>query len=117
MARHGQSRRLSKSNKWDDKFSRGISMQVKKTNPANNYIWIGALACVALTAVIGLTAANLTRFPIVGHTGIAFYYPWQLREPNSIARLTAWSGYLLHNIFVWIIIYLAQREKPKFENK
>lgn len=92
-------------------------MQVKKTNLANNYIWIGVLVSVALTAVIGLTAANLTGFQIVGHTGIAFYYPWQLREPNSVARLTAWSGYLLHNMIAWIIIYVAQREKPKFENK
>lgn len=92
-------------------------MQTKTTNPTIKYIWLGVLVSAVLTAVIGLTAANLTGFPIVGKTGIAFYYPWQLREPNTLARLTAWSGYLLHNIIAWVIIYLAQREKPKFGNK
>ena len=89
-------------------------MQASKLNPVLNYILPGLLISLAFTAVIGLTAANLSGFPIVGKTGIAFYYPWQLREPNTAARLTAWAGYLLHNILAWVIIYLAQREKPKF---
>lgn len=92
-------------------------MQVVKTNTFFNYILPGILISAAFTAVIGLTAANLTGFPIVGKTGIAFYYPWQLREPNGIARLTAWAGYLIHNLIAWAIIYLAQREKPWFRNQ
>jgi uncharacterized membrane protein YhdT len=91
-------------------------MQVEKIKPFSSYILLGVLISAAFTAIIGLTAVNLSGFQIVGHTGIAFYYPWQLREPNAIARLTAWAGYLLHNIIVWIIIYFAQREKPKFGN-
>jgi uncharacterized membrane protein YhdT len=91
-------------------------MQVEKIKPFSSYILPGVLISVAFTAVIGLTAANLSGFQIVGHTGIAFYYPWQLREPNAIARLTAWAGYLLHNIIGWVIIYFAQRERPKFGN-
>lgn len=89
-------------------------MQVRKLNPVLNYILPGLLISLAFTAVIGLTAANLSGFQIVGKTGIAFYYPWQLREPSTAARLTAWAGYLLHNIIAWIIIFFAQREKPKF---
>lgn len=91
-------------------------MQVKKINPTNNYIFMGVFISALLTAIIGITATNLSGFPIVGRTGIAFYYPWQLREPSAIAQLTAWSGYLLHNIIAWVIIYLAQREKPKFRD-
>jgi uncharacterized membrane protein YhdT len=91
-------------------------MQVRKLNPVLNYILPGLLISLAFTAVIGLTAANLAGFQIVGKTGIAFYYPWQLQEPSAAARLTAWTGYLLHNIIAWIIIYFAQREKPKFGN-
>ena len=90
-------------------------MQVKKASPANKYIWIGAFVSAALTAIIGFTAANLSGFQIVGHT-VAFAYPWRLTEPTAMARLTAWSGYLLHNILAWTIIYLAQREKPKYGN-
>jgi uncharacterized membrane protein YhdT len=91
-------------------------MQVRRSNSVLNYILPGILISVIFTVIIAVTAANLSHFPIVGRTGIAFYYPWQLREPNSIAQLTAWGGYLLHNIIAWVIIYLAQREKPKFGN-
>jgi len=90
-------------------------MQTKKPNLFLKYILPGALVSGALTAVIGLTAANLSGFQIVGHT-VAFAYPWRLTEPNAMARLTAWSGYLLHNIIAWAIIYFAQRQKPKFGN-
>ena len=72
-------------------------------------------AAGAFTAVIGLTAANLAHFQIVGPT-VPFAYPWRLALSNSIAGLTAWGGYLLHNIIVWAIIYSAQRERPKFGN-
>ncbi|HLO30044.1 MAG TPA: hypothetical protein VK249_12955 [Anaerolineales bacterium] len=92
-------------------------MQAEKTNTFAHYILPGILISVAFTTVIGLTAANLSGFQIVGQTGIAFHYPWQLTEPNSAARLTAWSGYLLHNLIVWAIIYFAQREKLKFGNR
>jgi uncharacterized membrane protein YhdT len=91
-------------------------MQAKKTHPIHQYILAGVLVSAALTAVIGLTAANLSGFQIVGNTDIAFAYPWQLAEPNAAARLTAWAGYLLHNLIAWVIIYFAQREKPKFSN-
>ncbi len=72
-------------------------------------------AAGAFTTVIGLTAANLAHFRIVGPT-VPFAYPWRLTQPNAIAALTAWGGYLLHNIIVWAIIYFAQRERPKFDN-
>ena len=89
-------------------------MQTKKPTLFLNYILPGVLISAALTAVIGLTAANLSGFQIVGDTDVAFAYPWRLVEPNAMTRLTAWSGYILHNLIVWVIIYLAQCEKPKF---
>ena len=90
-------------------------MQNKNINITNRYIFAGALVSAALTAVIGLTAANLSGFQIVGHT-VAFAYPWRLTEPNALAHLTAWAGYLIHNILAWGIIYFAQRAKPKYSN-
>src|SRR5215207_7730575 len=91
-------------------------MQVEKTNPILNYILPGLVISAAFTIVIGLTAANLSGFQIVGQTDIVFYYPWQLTEPNAAARLTAWTGYLLHNIIIWAIIFFAQRERSRFRN-
>jgi len=91
-------------------------MQAVKNNTFLNFILPGVLIAAAFTAVIGLTAANLSGFQIVGNTDIAFAYPWRLAEPNAAARLTAWAGYLFHNIIAWVIIYFAQREKPKFGN-
>ena len=75
----------------------------------------GVFISAALTAVIGFTAANLARFQIVGPT-VPFAYPWRLAEPNTMALITAWGAYLLHNIIVWSIIYFAQRQHPKFSN-
>lgn len=89
-------------------------MQNKASNPTK-YIFIGAFVSAILTAIIGLTAVNLSGFQIVGHT-VAFAYPWRLTEPNAMANLTAWGGYLLHNLLAWAIIYFAQREKPKYAN-
>ena len=91
-------------------------MRTITSNSSLKYIITGTLISLALTAVIGLTAANLSGFQIVGNTDIAFAYPWRLAEPNAAARLTAWTGYLLHNMIAWVIIFLAQREKPKFGN-
>ena len=84
-------------------------------NPSLKFISIGVLASAAFTAVIGVTAANLTHFQIVGPT-IPFAYPWRLVQSTTLAALTAWGLYLLHNLIVWAIIYLAQREQPKFKN-
>ena len=73
------------------------------------------LISAALTAVIGFTAANLTRFTIVGHT-VPFAYPWRLVEHSDMARITAWLGYILHNLTIWALIWYAKREKPKYTN-
>ena len=73
------------------------------------------LVSAALTAVIGFTAASLTRFELVGHT-VAFAYAWRLVEHSSMARLTAWLGYIFHNLLVWGLIWYAKREKPKYTN-
>ena len=91
-------------------------MQVESANPLRYYLVPGVLVSIVLTVVIALTATNLSGFQIVGQTEIPFYYPWQLAEPSAIARLTAWAGYLIHNLLAWVIIYFAQREKPWFRN-
>jgi len=56
----------------------GISMQMRKSNPTNKYIWIGI------------------------HTG-PFAYPCRLTEPNAIAQLTIFLFYGIYLLINWIV--------------
>jgi len=73
----------------------------------------GIAWAVALTAVIGATAAGLADYDIIGPT-VPFAYPWRLTEPDQLARLTAWAGYVLHQLATWGVLWAAQRQKPGF---
>src|SRR5690349_16706771 len=89
-------------------------MANEKTRP--NYLPLsGVLIAAAFTVIIAATSANLSGFQIVGPT-VPFAYPWRLVEPTAISRLAVWTGYLLHNLIVWAIIYLAKREHPTYTN-
>jgi len=68
---------------------------------------------VAFTSIIGLTAAGLSDFKIIG-PGEAFAYPWRLSTPNEVARLTAWAGYVCHQLATWAVLWAAQRQRPGF---
>ncbi|RME52830.1 MAG: hypothetical protein D6790_18285 [Caldilineae bacterium] len=72
----------------------------------------------ALTAIIWLTAGSLQmRFDVVNEKYFAFFYPWQTRNPSTMAYITAWVGYALHNIAAWTVIWLAQRSRPKYDTR
>jgi hypothetical protein len=90
-------------------------MDRQSTQPNLGIILSGVAVAAGFTAIIAATAANLAGFSIVGRTA-PFAYPWRLTEPTTLARLTAWGGYILHNLIAWAIIYLARREKPKYGN-
>jgi len=81
-----------------------------KNNSLGNIVLAGLTISVVLTALVSLVAANLEKYILVGVT-VPFAYPWRLVEPDNLARLTAWSGYLIHNISVWVVIYQAQQAK------
>ncbi|MGE5073795.1 MAG: hypothetical protein ACM3MF_10230, partial [Anaerolineae bacterium] len=89
---------------------------MKQLEPSLKLILPGILIAAALTTVIAATAADLSGFSIVGRT-VPFAYPWRLSEPSMVARLTAWGGYLLHNLLAWGILYAAQRQHPKFNTR
>tara|TARA_Y100000588_G_scaffold42064_2_gene40146 strand:+ start:1106 stop:2104 length:999 start_codon:yes stop_codon:yes gene_type:complete len=89
-------------------------MQLTSSKLTNHrYILAGLICAGAITAVIALTGARLSTFEIIGPT-VPFQYPWRLVEPDFISQITAWSGYVLHNIYVWTILSLARKEKPGF---
>jgi len=89
---------------------------MKINNPSIKYILPGVAIAAAFTTIIAVTALNLKGFEIVGKT-IPLAYPWRLTAPTPITRLVVWSGYLLHNILAWTILYLAQRQKPNYSQQ
>ena len=74
----------------------------------------GLIISTVFTLLVSLVAANLEQYVLVGVT-VPFAYPWRLVEPSTLAQVTAWSGYLLHNVLVWLIIYKAQQAKLRFQ--
>ena len=91
-----------------------MTSSVKTSNKnISSMVINGTVLSAILTAIIALTAVRLTGFEIVGIT-VPFAYPWRLVEPTVMSRLTAWAGYVLHNLFVWGIIFVVRRDKPKF---
>jgi len=42
------------------------------------------------------------------------WYEWQLAEPTWLTRLSAWGGYVLHQLFFWWVIYKAQSQKLNY---
>jgi len=89
---------------------------VKKTQ-TNLYLSL-LLSVTALTAVIWLTAGALQmRFDVVNEKYFAFFYPWQTRNPTTMAYITAWLGYALHNVAAWAIIFAARRARPKYDTR
>lgn len=88
-------------------------MQTKTTR---NTILSSVAVSFALTLVIWLTAGNLAnRFDVVNEKYFTFFYPWQTHNPTTMAYVTAWVGYALHNILVWGLIFAAKREQPKYD--
>ena len=79
----------------------------------HRYIISGVIAAAVITGIIALTGVRLSSVEIIGPT-VAFQYPWRLVEPNTISQITAWAGYVLHNLYVWIVLSLARNEKPRF---
>ena len=77
------------------------------------YLLVGVGASAALTALVAAGASQLSSFEIIGKT-VPFAYPWRLTVPTLAAQLTAWTGYVVHSLLAWFIIYRAQRERPKF---
>ncbi|WP_050762957.1 hypothetical protein [Reinekea blandensis] len=41
--------------------------------------------------------------------GAAWYF-WKLPDPTLWSRITAWGGYLLHQFFIWGLIFYAQHQ-------
>lgn len=68
------------------------------------------LGAVLLSLLTWLLDSRLDAFPHLPDRGASWYY-WKLPQPEFLSRVTAWGGYLLHQIFCWIVVVLALKEK------
>jgi hypothetical protein len=77
---------------------------------------IAALAgSLLFTAAIWLLDARLDRFALaVREPGMPRFYPWMLAVQSDWAQITAWGGYLVHQIAFWLLIWWAQSQGTKF---
>jgi hypothetical protein len=68
-------------------------------------------ASFLFSALIWAANANLADWTLVQRQpGEPRPYPWQLAESQAWSRLTAWGGYLLHQLTIWWLIWTAQRD-------
>ena len=73
--------------------------------------FVFALAASALlTALIAALGPLLASVPHLPDKGASWYF-WKLPAPTVWSRLTAWGFYGLHQVSVWVLVFLAMREK------
>ncbi len=86
-------------------------------NPSSltlRYVASGVVVAAAFAFVIALTGDRLATFDIVGPT-LPFQYPWRLSDPDVGGQVSAWLGYVCHNVFVWYVIARARASGQRFE--
>ena len=92
-----------------------ISMLDKYKKPQ----WLFSLSLMLaalITASILFLEPILRQIPLLPDQGAGWYY-WKLPEPSWLTRLSAWGGYLLHQLFIWSVIAWAQRHRKALSNR
>jgi|GEM_PF-2468497 len=68
-----------------------------------------------ITVLMVILGSNLQKFyPLLADKGASWYF-WKLPEANLSSRLSSWIGYGLHQLFVWIILIFALKNKAMWE--
>ncbi len=76
-------------------------------------LWGGVAFSVLFTAVIWWLGPRLDAVVKLPDAGATWYY-WKLPEPTFWSRATAWGFYLFHQVTIWALIFMAQKERPKY---
>lgn len=78
-------------------------------------LWGGVLFSFLFTGLIWLLRGAIPQIDFLPDQG-ASWYLWKLPEPTFWTRATAWSGYLLHQLAIWGLIYYGQKTQTKYTN-
>lgn len=76
------------------------------------YTW-GMLAAVLLVGLIVLAGPYSDGIVFAEDTGFGHYY-WQLPDSTQWGFISAWAGYLIHQLGNWWIIRIARQRRGKF---
>jgi len=77
-------------------------------------LWSGIIFSFAFTALIWYAGQHWLRPGSLTPERPGFWYEWQLQEPTVWTRATAWGGYILHQVAIWWLIWLAQQKRPGY---
>ena len=70
--------------------------------------WGGIAFSILFTLLIWVTGQRLANIPLLPDQGLTWYL-WKLPSPTFWSQFTAWAGYLLHQLFLWGLIYYGQK--------
>ncbi|MBL8643852.1 MAG: hypothetical protein JNK21_07955 [Rhodospirillaceae bacterium] len=84
--------------------------------PAGKGLLYGVLFCFGYVVLIKALAPLLPVIAFAPDTGFAHYY-WKLPNPTFWSHVTAWTGYILHQVTVWGLMYWAQQQNLKYSDK
>ena len=88
-------------------------MQNKQS--ARTAFWAGIVFSLAFTFLIWWTGRLLDTSTFLPDQGASWYF-WKLPNPSFWTRFSAWGFYLAHQISFWVVIYLAQKARPRFSD-
>lgn len=95
--------------------SNASSKPVATTRKDMLTLWGGIAFSLVFTAVIWWGGRFLDTSNFYPDFGANWYF-WRLPEPTFWTRATAWGFYLAHQISMWVLIYIGQRQKLKYSN-
>jgi hypothetical protein len=85
---------------------------------AGRALALAIAASFALSALIWYANAALTDFVLAQREpGGPRIYPWQLAAPDFWSRATAWTGYVLHQVAIWALIWRAQHAGLRYTDR
>ncbi|MBU2864961.1 hypothetical protein KO489_13965 [Reinekea forsetii] len=83
---------------------------------AKQALLIAITASGLLTLAISLLRPFGVSPYLLPDAGASWYY-WKLPNPDFMSRFTSWGGYILHQGFMWGLIFYAQRAGLKYSKK
>jgi len=63
------------------------------------------LACLMPTGIVWLLGQRLSGIELAPDQGASWYY-WKLQRPTVWTHLSAWLGYVAHQLTVWGLMFL-----------
>lgn len=76
-------------------------------------LFVGIAFSFAYSLLIWAIAPLLPSINFAPDSGFSHYF-WKLPDPTVWTRTTAWTGYVLHQITIWTLIWQAQKKKLSY---